>query len=1165
MAADDAVSVSGPGGPSAEPAKPFNDPALERLYQSYSVKQKRAGVQCFLAAAVLYDVFMLVLPGPGPVQDSLTIGLMAAFLGLNLALLAWTLRPYRLDALWAAVPYVAWFLAITQLLAHFFLRNYNGTGRDALGWALLLDYLLYVTLPLRLRYCVLLSIATCGLYSVTLYGLAYKGDATLPAQLIANAWLLLTSNILGLASYCIMDKQQRRAFEDTRKSLKTKLVIEEQSAEQERLLLSVLPEHVAVQMRQDLGSGLDTQFKKIYMSRHENVSILYADIVGFTAISSTYNALDLVKILNELFARFDRLSEKYQQLRIKILGDCYYCISGAPIERPDHAILCVHMGLSMVEAIKYVQQSTNSPVDMRVGIHTGAVLAGVLGQRQWQFDVYSKDVELANKMESSGMKGRVHISNRTLGFLDGAFETERAYGEKREEMLRAANITTYFITKTLKPFAGDSAEPQNGGITEDTAHEIAKDEHCNEETRVLAEAGGRGQEDSEDFKKRLRKELMSRDGQKDLSSATKLLTLAFVDGKKEQDYQHHKETNSSLSIIGCPIALLFTSVAQMIVLPRDTMNIMSFILGLIFLILLTICVVAEALPKAFPGTLVRCSESLNNTLWVRRSLALVVVLILGAANVVDMVSCSTPGLVVNCTDYEGVAIAANRSGGAPAQALPQVLGDGLPEAPSAAPCTAATPGQTCLYPSYFSYFCVLVLVASSLPAQLSHLLKVLLLSLIALAHCAMNVVVIGAALDQEERRGLRDWTTIVPSKFSLSGVLIVVTIALGFLCRHMEKALRVLFLWRTEVEEQREFAADMRQRNEALVYNILPQHVAAHFLRQRFRQHEELYADSFAEVGVLFASMPNFSEFYSEESVNNQGLECLRFLNEVISDFDALLEWPQFQDIIKIKTIGSTYMAASGINPTKKVKDDDPITVRWAHLALLVEFAFELKKALQSVNEQSFNHFVLKMGINHGPITAGVIGARKPHYDIWGNTVNVASRMESTGRAGCIQVTEETCSILRNFGYNFEQRGMVSVKGKGQLMTYYLTGKGGAGAGGVTRPDGDGGSSAPGLTPNTQVPQLASPGGLSGHSGAAPDALGGGLGSGLGGGLGPSPSPSPSPSPTPNAAADDDDEGDPAESAKLLEGVRITMAEESSPAKAGPRTPSETHRLLDQV
>lgn len=131
-------------------------------------------------------------------------------------------------------------------------------------------------------------------------------------------------------------------------------------------------------------------------------------------------------------------------------------------------------------------------------------------------------------------------------------------------------------------------------------------------------------------------------------------------------------------------------------------------------------------------------------------------------------------------------------------------------------------------------------------------------------------------------------------------------------------------------------------------------------------------------------------------------------------------------------------MAASGLNPTKLYKPEDAVVVRWEHLSRLVEFALELKRTLQSINEQSFNHFVLKMGINHGPITAGVIGARKPHYDIWGNTVNVASRMESTGKADAIQVTEETCQILQQFDYTFEQRGLVAVKGKGQLLTFYL-------------------------------------------------------------------------------------------------------------------------------
>ncbi|KAK7574269.1 hypothetical protein V9T40_011460 [Parthenolecanium corni] len=779
---------------------------------------------------------------------------------------------------------------------------------------------------------------------------------------------------------------------------------------QERLLLSVLPEHVAVKMRQDLGSALDTQFKKIYMSRHENVSILYADIVGFTAISSTYSASELVKILNELFARFDRLSERYHQLRIKILGDCYYCISGAPRERPDHAILSVHMGLSMVDAIKYVQQTTNSPVDMRVGIHTGAVLAGVLGQRQWQFDVYSKDVELANKMESSGLPGRVHISEKTYSYLNDEFEVEPGFGEKREEALRLAGIKTFFIVKALKPFKNAQDEIQNGNIVDNSRESSVINVASDVIDEVKCPPKKRSREDSDGFKLRLKKELMNRNGYNELSKHTSIFTLLFKNVSKEREYNYHNENLSSISLIGCPVALFFASVAQAIILPTDPLSTCSFCMGFVILVIFVLLPMAELFPRTFPEQLVWYSTIINNSSEMRRGIAFSVVFVLASSSLVDVISCQVVflGGNNNCTTveiYEGIH---------------------------------------CLYPSYFTHFCVLILIAIALVAHLSHIVKALVLLVTAATHCLLNMFVIRESIMCEELNLHSFSLEHKPSTFSLSVLLLCVSNALAFLGRHMEKASRVLFLWRTEVEEQREKASDIGRRNEALVYNILPKHVAAHFLGDnRKRQHEELYSQSYAEVGVLFASMPNFSDFYSEETVNNQGLECLRFLNEVISDFDALLELPQFQDnIIKIKTIGSTYMAASGLNPSRIVRPDDPIEIRWAHLALLVEFALELKKALQGINEQSFNHFVLKMGINHGPITAGVIGARKPHYDIWGNSVNVASRMESTGKAGCIQVTEETCNILQHFGYKFEQRGLVAVKGKGQLMTYYLIGKG---------------------------------------------------------------------------------------------------------------------------
>ncbi|XP_074658737.1 adenylate cyclase type 3-like [Tubulanus polymorphus] len=885
----------------------FPDEDDELSYRRYFAQEKRtSAIGCFVKFSILYSLAVLIrvcLNFNGHTSEAVLLVFSVLWLSCAVTLSVLLSLDLCGQFVLEKLPYLIWTNLALQILLYVGILEPYTVLYGQLEWVLALMFLTFVALPLALRWCLFLNLILALIY--TIIGLVkyltdsrtrHREDAA--NQIAANFLLMTSVNLAGVTLYYMFDQRHRAVFSQTEKSLQVKHQIEDESKLQERLLLSVLPKHVADQVLTDIDKQADdTQFRRIYMGRHENVSILFADIVGFTALSSSCSAKDLIKILNDLFARFDKLSQKYNQLRIKILGDCYYCISGAPYPRSDHAVLAIHMGLSMVEVIGIVRMKTQSGVNMRVGIHTGAVLAGVLGLKQWQYDVLGKEVSLANRMESGGVPGRVHISQTTASFLNGEFILESGDGETRDERIKLAGIKTFLIKEIVKPY------PQ-GTLNEVDMMAVLPPQSPTgsiaEEPRDVAETGK-----IDTFDTGLYLTVTDREIHTKLKRNVRQVTLAFRDKTLESQYASAHARQIPQSVLE-PSGWYYIHIIH----GYYSYSVPDFYLF--------------QLPEVNSARIIE----MNN---LPRLVALL--LVSAASGATEFVKLASSDVKVTANEH-------------------------------------------------VTYFASLLMTS-----QLGTTLLI--------QTCYMSRVILTTALVR-----------------------------------------RKLFVRKREIAERNDQVTSIRQKNQQLVDNILPPQVARDFLGTN-RSDEELYCQQYDEVGVVFAACANFNDFYTEDSINNNGLECLRFLNEIISDYDELLNEPRFHAVTKIKTIGSTYMAASGMTKTQHLQE----RVSWSHLSDLVDFTFAMRDSLDKINSQSFNNFVLRIGISHGPVIAGVIGARKPHYDIWGNTVNVASRMESTGISGRIQVVEATMKILIKFGYAFEKRGLVNVKGKGQLMTYYVNGK----------------------------------------------------------------------------------------------------------------------------
>ncbi|KAH8233908.1 hypothetical protein KR032_003210, partial [Drosophila birchii] len=905
-------------------------------------------------------------------------------------------------------------------------------------------FMIYTFLPiLSIRAAVLLAVVVSFAYITYFGAIVYRKNKRL--ILMSNDFALyLSINVVGILFRIVNDMVVRSSFIDRHQFIQEELNLRNAQRHEKELLDSILPTQFSELLQKDIKNRIIqsqrfsptpihvfTAFNSsMAIQLHSDVSILYADVVNYTHLTTTLTVEKLVTTLHDLYARFDRAAKRYNVQRIKFLGDCYYCVAGLSNPDPDHANNAVALGIAMIAHIQEVRNSQELDINMRIGVHSGSLFAGVIGKVKLQYDVWGTDVTIANVLESTGVPGCVHISEALLNNLHKTDIYTIESGPEQAQnnsLLQKHRITTHLIVpSTHSDFDFDI----------DTRDDLKSFYNLSKVSSYLVRSL------STMVNEELREEYRNmpviqfdplllcsqRQGQlKNSLTGQMNMWLTYHDPNLEKPYLKQRDYFSKYYMLLAWVVGLGEIYIQ--IMGAEEICIWCIILDCFVALFLTVVTFMSWYKKIcwmrydrknephnynrISCTIFRIHEKMQKSLYLRVCTFLIIIFMHWLVIGISMLSCDHADFILNYIEERIYHFESNTN--------------------------------TCFDPWDATSMIALMTCLAFTFVHIPFLLK----TFVALAQVLVYYVFVFFQYDFVFHHSTTT-NPYLPSEYAHALIVLVTFFTMFLKAKQTEFYKKINFSWRVELEKKKDVAAITHRSIWILLNNILPSHVVDIYLNTIAK--DELYYENYKMVSVMFAMLSNFQ----------MDISSLRILNDVIGQFDELLLLYKNYVVEKIKIANCTYIAACGLDVTiagstsaplgpGSLKDDQILQLVTNEdcdevVYVMASFALDLMRTLASCNK-AYNRIIkgydiidamITIGISSGEIMAGIVGASKPHYDIWGDPVNMAARMEMTGLAGHIQVTEESANILQTFGIQCNYRGMTFVKGRGLLPTYFV-------------------------------------------------------------------------------------------------------------------------------